>query len=534
MQTIRRSLSLLLVILLTFSILLAGCKGSGNAGTESKPETGSSQAVQSSTAQEALKPVTLKAMLLGNKQKDSEEVWAKFNDELGKVLPNTTVEFDMLWTTEYAQKWDLMMAAGERVDLAWTGWLVPFSANVTKGAFLPLDELIDQYAPILWKSLPEWILDTGKAPDGKIYGVPIYQMMASGNKSLAMSKELADKYPSHVSAIRAAFGALKKDSDFDAYKNVFNTLEAFFADLKNNNDLKLGFSSNIFLTGLHAQSIYLPFMIKNGDPELKAYNYHETELGKLEFDTYADWYKKSYIRKDIATVKNLEADRGKVDGYSVWNDFYLGDGAGIKDTLSTKYGFEVEIIPMRDYDSIASGTSATSTCIPFTSEHPERAMMLLGALSDPANKELYNLLVYGLENKHYKKISENRIELFPDAGVESDKSYGVYKWVVANTMNSYELSTEPENYNQWLDNVHKNAEPSLIMGFSFNRTEVEDYIAQISAVKKEFDVNKFYAFPDHEALYQQYVAKLKTAGADKVLVEIQKQIDTFAKERGIK
>ena len=67
------------------------------------------------------KEVTLKWVMSGpGKQKDADTVWAKYNEELQKMpgFKNTTVEFDVIPTSEYAQKFMLMLTSDEKVDIA--------------------------------------------------------------------------------------------------------------------------------------------------------------------------------------------------------------------------------------------------------------------------------------------------------------------------------------------------------------------------------------------------------------------------------
>ena len=78
--------------------------------------------------------VTLKWVFLGpGEQRDSEEVWTKFNEELAKYLPNTKVEFQCIPSGEYEEKWKLMSASQENFDIAWHGWMIPYSSEVKKG-----------------------------------------------------------------------------------------------------------------------------------------------------------------------------------------------------------------------------------------------------------------------------------------------------------------------------------------------------------------------------------------------------------------
>ena len=65
--------------------------------------------------------VTLKWMIMTQEQADSQKVWAKFNEELAKVMPGVTVEFIPCAYSEYKQRFDLALAGGQQIDLAFGG-----------------------------------------------------------------------------------------------------------------------------------------------------------------------------------------------------------------------------------------------------------------------------------------------------------------------------------------------------------------------------------------------------------------------------
>ena len=76
------------------------------------------------------------------KQKDAEEVWSVFNDELQKHLPGTTVKFEIIPYGEYADRWKLALSAGDQLDIAGRYWMQNLDVEAAKGALTPLDDLL--------------------------------------------------------------------------------------------------------------------------------------------------------------------------------------------------------------------------------------------------------------------------------------------------------------------------------------------------------------------------------------------------------
>ena len=88
-------------------------------------------------------PVKLTWYIVGNwPQPGQEEVFAKFNSELLKRA-NIQVEVRPFGWGDYENKMKLLSAANEPYDIAFTApWMNNYLQNVSKGAFLPLDDLL--------------------------------------------------------------------------------------------------------------------------------------------------------------------------------------------------------------------------------------------------------------------------------------------------------------------------------------------------------------------------------------------------------
>jgi len=170
MKKFKRVLSIIIGIMLVTA--LAGC-GGDNSGSD--------------------KEVTLRWVLMGDKMEDTDKVFAAFNEALKTKLPNTQVEFDLIPAADYLEKWQLIMSAGESVDLAWHGWMQDHEEEVRRGAYLELSDLIEKYGQDYKKAVPEFAWE-GQMVDGKLYYMPNVQMMVDLNLHLFTSEDKANKY----------------------------------------------------------------------------------------------------------------------------------------------------------------------------------------------------------------------------------------------------------------------------------------------------------------------------------------------------
>ena len=223
-----KKLALILAVLLVCTSLFTACNtGGGTQGQKVYKDDG--------------KQVTLKWLLAGpGKQAMSDQVWAEFNKQLAKYLPNTTVQFECISFADYPDKWNLMKQSSEKLDIVWAGWFSPFIEDVQAGAYLPITDILNKDAKNLKSEFPDWVWKKTTV-DNQIYAVPSYQVMNDVLPSLDTYKEDSDKY-------------LDKQKWIDTYaKSETMTAETwamwddYFAKLKENGKLKAGFGGDEYL-----------------------------------------------------------------------------------------------------------------------------------------------------------------------------------------------------------------------------------------------------------------------------------------------
>lgn len=530
-----KGMKMVFVLLLLMIMVLAACSSNTdtneqNTGESKTPTTEATTPVE--PAEKAPEPVTLKALLLGpGKQQDSDKVWAEFNKQLQAYLPNTKVEFEIIPAAQYAERWKLIAASGEKVDIAWTGWMIPYVDEVKRGSYQALDELIDKHAPMIRKEMPNWVLSNGIV-DGKLYSIPNYQ--------ISTDMRLTLRYPAKLSA---CFNKAEAQATFYKYgpasMESLNVIEAFLQCAKDRELLQKGISPTMleFLINRH-DGLLNPYMLDNAFKvgmatgnysNTKVINHYETKEMKLVYDKMVDWFKKGLVRQDILSLQNPRQDEGKEDGYILWVHGLTGTEADLAASESKSKGFPIDVIAMEEFYKISNLQSATSATIPRTAQNPDRAMQLLELLHTGKGKDLYNLLVFGLEGEHYKKVSNDRIETIGYSGFgTADSKYGLWKWAVGNTFNANETQTDIEGYNKLVESVHEKAIVSSLIGFKPNTDNVQTELAQIRAVAKEFHNSLITgAVANHEKVYTEFMDKLEKAGSKKVEAELQKQVDAF-------
>lgn len=512
MYKFKRALCLLMGVTMLSSSVLAGCAKKDNAGKEP-----AANATSNTDGKQNLQPVNLVWTIGTTKQPDHDVVMAEVNKKLKEKL-NVTLDLQIFDRSSYENKMTMMVAAGENFDMCFTSnWLNKFYDNVAKGAFLELDSLVDKYGTNMKKTVPQNLFDVAKVK-GKIYAVPNYQIIYSA-MGVFIQKDLLTKY------------------NFDT-KNVktLKDLEPFLENIKKNEPNLIpyggeGFAGNMdpyvlnnegVVNSASTGTIGAPVYMKIDDKSMKVFARYGTKEDKDNMEFFRDWFNKGYIRKDVVTVTDVTQD-------ALNNKYAVITGAtkpGAEAEMALKYKKDYTMVPIQTpYISAMSGIQ-TMTAISKNSKNPERAMMLIDLVY--TDKDIFNTLIFGLENTHYKKVSQNEVKV-PD---DSKYKMGNVAWMFGNQFNAYYMNGQKPGTWEETDKLNKEAKVSVIRGFTFDPEPVKNELAQITSVNKEFD--KMMYTPDFDKLYNAWLEKLNKAGIQKVVDETQRQIDEWAKANGKK
>ncbi|NJR12356.1 DUF3502 domain-containing protein [bacterium] len=168
------------------------------------------------------------------------------------------------------------------------------------------------------------------------------------------------------------------------------------------------------------------------------------------------------------------------------------------------------------------------TGVSSVSDHPELAVKFLELLNtDPV---FYNLLCKGIEGVHWEWADQDRLLIKPagDNASFGDTGYNPNTdWMYGNVFNSY--YTDESQVGAWpaTAKLNRNAQPSPVLGFTFDRKAVETEVASISAVNQEYASPLGGGIVDIETGLTNLNKALKDAGIERVRDEMQKQIDAW-------
>lgn len=517
MMTMYKNKYAALIVMLMLVMLVLGACGTKSADNEGQKQDTSKQESTSEGSSEGsgenkneeLKPVEL---VWYYPQPAVPADLQSVEDAVNKITQekiNATVKLKPQAFGDYTQKMNTVVASGEKADIIWTSnWNFDYVQNQAKGAFIPLNELIDKYAPDLMKSMPEFVWNATKI-DGQIYAVPDYQTVTN-KEGFIIQKRFADKYKLDVASI-------KKPEDIEPFLEQIKTNETGITPLVVDRKGKFGAVSHQFnLESIRSSSVAA---IDLSQPD-KVINMYESDAYKKYLNLIRGWFTKGYINDDASVLKSGN-DLYKTGNVAV--DMHNVLKPGLEAEKKAASGQEVITVPLTE-SFVSTGTIITTMqAISKTSPNPERAMMLIHLVN--TDKELYNLLAFGIEGKHYTKVTDSVVK------VKDDASYKAADWVFGNVFNGYLLEGKDPSIPEQTRKENESAKPSPINGFKFNTAPVSAEIANITTVIDQYGPGLDTGTVDPNEMLPEFLEKLKEAGADKVVAEAQKQLDEWKKSK---
>ena len=479
MLTLKRIIALLLALVLCMGI--AGCNEKKNDSDE---------------------VVTLKWYLPGDNQPGLREVLDEANkiseEKIGVRLDIQTID-----TGAFDERMRMIMSSGEEFDLCFTGYINKYNTAARLGGLEPLDELLET-TPALKESVPDFFWEGAKV-DGTIYAVPNQQIVATFFAAW-IPKRLADKYNLDVESIT-------EDSQLEPFLKAVKEGEDGIYPWRNNNAY--------FSVGAQFEELVNAFGIRRGDDSCEILFIDEQPEWRAGMDVRHSWFKKGYIRPDVVSVGDDTTDyyAGK---YAVSKSSYKPGGeVGMSNSMGETMLYTPNL--GRPYLSQKFMTS-TLTGISKNSKHKEEAIKLIELIN--TDKEYYNLICYGIEGKHYEKIDDNTIRLIENSGYKPNGD-----WKYGNQFNAFVTEgMDPDVWEQ-TEKMNNEAEVSPLLGFTLDTTKIETELAQCETIRKQYGFSYFMGASKADKSYDEYLKRMEKAGKDKIIKEIQSQVDAFLKSK---
>ena len=382
----------------------------------------------------------------------------------------------------------------------------------------PLDDLLKN-TPDLYNTIPDYFWE-GVKVNGKIYAVP-NQQIAAREARFAIPEQNAkllgidvDEFMSRTGDYKTYLGAA------DEYLRLLNS--------KTNTYAKLG---KIWADGLSIFDMeevlgsLLPGAIRYSDTEdgtIEIINQYKSDEFKYYINLRRQWVEEGLVQPEVEDTRTLPGltDENVVipalHRVNVWKP-------GVEDDiLSSEKYMAIPLVKTEGWLT-SGGIAATMMGISSTSKNPELALKVLELVN--TDKEIYNLLVYGIEGVNYVKTGENRIEK------TESPVYSVESWSVGNVYNSYLLPAQADDTWEETKKINDSAMRSPLLGFNPTMDNIKTEVAACSSALSEFLEVLDFGVVDVETAYNDFINKLDAAGADKIIAETQAQVDEWLKTK---
>lgn len=514
-----------LILALAMTAGLAAC---GKDNSTPSASIGGTTDSKTSAEPDTSQFVKINMLVLGNKPTNGHmEAAVAEENKLIKEKVNAELSLQYIEWADWQTKYQLALASGDKsIDLIITAtdWLYAWQ-SVKKGAFLPLtDEMLSAYAPQTWSQVPkeDWAECT---KDGKIWFIPEDQYTQYTNHGFYYRGDWAKE---------TGLGKVTK----------FEDLEKYLAGVKKNHPgvVPWDIGAPLNLPGLYPGYIQSHtndvVMLGTDVGSHQIFYYDKSNPYKVicpimngnEFVDFAklmkSWGDQGFWRSDVLnyqgdTANLLLAGKSGADQHHTMT--YYSDrrpNMDIKqpgsDLQFYYWGMENKNV---NHDLITHGAMAVSA----SSANPERALMVYDLIRN--DKDIYNLHNHGIEGKDYVMTADGKLSR-PKGWDKTKDSLDTNFW--AGRMDKYEPDDVDwySGKNALIKELDSFAGKYALGKFAFEPEKVSAEMSAISDVCNTYIPSIAYGKAgDAVQAVEKFRKALKDAGYDKVMAEIQTQLD---------
>ena len=421
---------------------------------------------------------------------------------------NMTVKLEIMDFSQYSQNVPLAMASREKIDLV----ALPFNYIISMGGagyIYNLNPYLETYGKNIIGTYTSETLARVCTLNGGLYGVPVHKENCNQFvivfPTAVLERNNID--PSEITDIETMKAAFEKLAANEPGKWVTGTGKDF------------GGMFDLYDFSI-AGGAYGPCLMNMAESP-KVENYFASPEYAEYVKTLREWYNKGWVNPGAATDDQyfMAVFTGQTLSFVFNYNHPLS-----KPELTQALGQDVTIIPLSDQYATTESSAAWNYCIPIGSTQPEKAMMMLDYLM--TQKDAENLLNWGVEGEDY--VVKGDVLDYPEGKDISTVSYHFGQgWILPNQFVCTPWINEGADIYERVIEYNKNAKESLALGFVLETSSILTEIAALNNIRDEY-VNALNAGAvDPEVYLPMFLQAQEEAGMQKVIDEIQRQLDAF-------
>ena len=455
----------------------------------------------------------------GNTPRELDAVLSQVDGRIKDSI-NAKIVFNFIPWGDYFNKIRALQAAGDSYECNFDGDWGGIPTLLPQGAYLGVDKLVPKYAPTIWKRVPKEVWD-GCKYNGEIVAVP-WLWPKSEKRFIHIRQDLYKKY------------GLK---EFDTLKGDIFTLddyEKFLEKVKQNEPTMFGLAPDYawitwfaYIDGYCFLSPQWNIVYKRNDPEMKLIDLEKTDFYKQMLIRMHRWYVNGYFEKDVLAEK---------EDYKTL--MIVGKAASIVHVFDGWNEINMQVKPAHpDWEIktyVLSGDKVGPLAHPMNNslmfnrrgKNPEKAMAFWEWVHK--SQDNYDLLLYGIKGKHWVETADGKVSIPKPYSMSDSPYYGWHgRW--AAWWPELERSTVDDLPN-WKELTIKHVYNDKMLphiGFYPDLAPIKNELAARFSLKQNQGLALEFGVTDPKTGYDDYIAAQKAAGVDKVIEELQKQLDAW-------
>lgn len=533
----KKVLTILLSIAMIFSVF-AGCDSSSGNNGSSGQQAGSEESKDGDskaepTGADVSEKVEVVMWMTGaTSPRDLDRVMAELSSKM-EADPelNCSLSFNIFNDSNTQQKMTLLLSSGEAMDLLYSAGYLSYPIFANKGAYMPLDDMVETAAPELYNYVTEDMWEATKV-GGKIYMVPC----------------MWEEWVPYGFLYRED---LRKKHDLPEPTTI-ETIEAYMQGIKDNEPDILVTSempSNFGVIGAHFTSwdvldmkyqwadwrVPYGLYIDYEDPT-DVRLWWESDEFKEDMLMFKRWADAGYWSKSALANTEPKVDLFKAGKIACDLGFNSPSGyANLVNSIATTHpDWELGWLPYYRPKQLATPNHATQNgfSVPLSAKNPERALKVLEKMI--LDEEYYRLSHYGFEGEHYTISDEGYYQYVGDPDSSGFQREGSNLWGTRNEEHMLYPETTGKLLKELNEEFRGYTYPNIWTGFTEDSTSYQAERAAVMNVQAQYlPAIQAGLVDDVDAAIDELIEKSKVAGLDKVREDYTNQWLAYVEEHGI-
>lgn len=449
-------------------------------------------------------------------------------DAINKITEseiNVHVNMELIESGSYEQQVGLKMSSSETTDLLLTMPMGSASFNnmASQNQFMDIGELLEEYGQGILDTVGELI--EGTTVNGKVFGVTTYRTLVSSEYIVMRTDVLENlgllekaQNMTSLSEYEEILEAVKNSEEYGTLAGIVSSDGAGTCLALAGGYLGIDDFSE---AGVYDQLGDLNKIIAinpDGSDDTIQNNF-ATEQYRAMFEKMHDWYEKGYVYKDVTTNKEQAEQLVKSN---VAFSYFSQSEIGVEASKSAACGYDMTCVKIITLPISTSSCTKFVWGVPQSSAEPEAAVKFLNMMY--TDSRIANLLAWGIEGTHYQV--KDGVAYYMDGEDANNCAYHTADFLYGNQFLVLPWEGQSADFRELAQEEMDSAVRSKYLGFSCDTTGIQNEITSISNVLDEFlpAIDGGVSEPE---VYDEFLAKLESSGAQVIVDEYQKQLDEW-------